>query len=94
MKHFVILTMHPYTPSLPCVVPMSASMHPPTKPHAPSFSPICTQEARTLLRGEVQSSIRCIRLLESTFFGGWKMEALLRQAAWISKALLGVAGQV
>ena len=26
--------------------------------------------------------------------GGWKMEALLRQAAWISKALLGVAGQV
>ena len=38
-----------------------------------------------MLRGEVQTAVRCIRLLESTLFGGWKMAALLRQVAWIAQ---------
>eukprot|EP00955_Chlamydomonas_euryale_P006192 65834-Chlamydomonas_euryale.AAC.1 len=46
-----------------------------------------------MLRTEVQTAVRCIRLLESTFFGGWKMEALLRQASWLAAALRGVADQ-
>lgn len=36
----------------------------------------------------MQMTVRCLRLLESTLYGGWKMEALLWIASWLSSALL------
>lgn len=54
-------------------------------PHRPVSVPYL-HEARSMLRAEVQTAVRCIRLLESTFFGSWKMEALLLQV--ITEAML------
>ncbi|KAG1678277.1 hypothetical protein FOA52_013898 [Chlamydomonas sp. UWO 241] len=81
--------------------PAAAGSPPPAAAPAPAPSASVSRpasvaylhEARTALRGEVQTAVRCIRLLESTFFGGWKMEALLRQACWLSAALTKVAQQ-
>ncbi|KAF5840600.1 hypothetical protein DUNSADRAFT_16115 [Dunaliella salina] len=46
------------------------------------------QEARNVLREDVSSNVRYMRMLKAVFFSGWKREALLALSGWLSRGLL------
>ncbi|KAG2499059.1 hypothetical protein HYH03_003244 [Edaphochlamys debaryana] len=49
------------------------------------------QEAREVFKQDVASNIRFASLLKVVFFSGWKQEACLTLAAWLSRLLLAAA---